>query len=220
MKTLSRTAPAGARRHGRAGDDTGHAILTFEEMLSIAQAGSARTARVVGVHATMGHPGYFAGLDLAIEPRLAGAIRVGGYNAPAAAMFVASDDPEALKTIGELTRARRVLRLAGENLAALAPEGLKTLGATVEAVAVDPGALLDLAAPKAIAPTPVTADAHAAGLAVQAWLPAEFPPPPLRPGDARRALAALYAAGVDGVAGDLAAPIARARGDALPSQRD
>jgi len=40
----------------------------------------------------------------------------------------------------------------------------------------------------------------AAGLAVQAWTASPFPLPPFHPGDARRILTALIAAGPEGVA--------------------
>jgi glycerophosphoryl diester phosphodiesterase len=207
------------RRGGRTGDGGGHAILTLEDLIAVARAGSVRTARVIGVHASMVHPAYFAGLDLAVEPRLASVIRSAGYNAPAAAMFVASPEINALKTIGELTRARRVLRIAADTPA---PTALTAILAHAEAMAVGADLLLDLSSARTLPATPLVADAHATGLAVQAWTndaDTPFPPPPLRSGDARRLLAALFAAGVDAVAGDLAGPIVRARDDAAPRDR-
>jgi len=218
LKTLVCGGPGGKRR-GAAAD---HLILTFEEVVAVARAGSVRMARVVGVQAAMPHSGYFAGLDMAQEPRLANAIRGAGYNSPAAAMLVASDDPQSLKTIGDLTRARRVLRLGAAGPAG-PPEDLAAMRAQAEAVAADPGALLDFADPKAVPPTGFIAAAHAAGLAVHAWTSdpaAAFPPPPFRPGDARRLMAALFAAGCEAVVGDLASPIARARDQATPRDRD
>jgi glycerophosphoryl diester phosphodiesterase len=217
LKSLTLGAP-GAKRRPRAGQDSGRSILTFEEIIAIARAGSVRSARVVGVHATMLHTAYFAGLDLAIEPRLASAIRVGGYNSPAAAMFVASAETEALATIGHLIRARRVLRLE----AAGPSRTMASIRAMAEAVAAPPDALLDLGSPKTTPTTPFIEAAHGTGLAVQAWTGdgATFPPPPFRPGDARRLLGALYSAHADAVAGDLAGPIARARDEAFPRDRD
>ena len=217
LKTLTCT-PA-SRRRAQAGMEVGRAILTFEELVTIARAGSVRTGRVIGLQAEMPFPTYFAGLDLALEPRLAGVIRVAGYNAPAAAMMVASADAEALKTIGELTRVRRVLRLAAASGDAPSPAGLAALRSRAEAVAVDAGLILDLTAPKTLPATPLVAAAHEAGLGVHAWTGGGFPPAPWRPADGRRLLAALFAAGVDAVSGDLAAPIARARSDVLPEKQ-
>lgn len=219
LKTLVCGAP-GARRRGGAAVGPSRAILTFDEMVGIARAGSVRTARVIGLQAGIAHSAYFTGLDLAPGPPLATAIRVAGYNAPAAAMFVASRDADALRTMGELTRARRVLRVDGKEAADAA--SLTTLRANAEAIATDTGALLDLAAAKTTPATSLIADAHAAGLAIHAWTSGPditFPPPPFRTGDARRLLAALFAAGCDAVVGDLAAPIARARDDATPRDR-
>jgi glycerophosphoryl diester phosphodiesterase len=212
LRTLARSPPE-SRRRGRPPPPGAGALLTFEDLVAVARAGSVATARVIGVQAGMLEPAFFAGQDLAIEPRLAAAIRLAGYNAPAAAMMVASDDPRALEAIGALTRARRVLRL-GPGASAGGPLALAAIRAHAEAVAADFHLLLDLGQVKTTPPTPWIAAAHAAGLQVQAWISGmgEFPPPPFHPGDARRLLAALIAAGADAVAGDLAAPIARARG--------
>jgi glycerophosphoryl diester phosphodiesterase len=212
LKSLARLPPAPPRR-GR--PPAPAALLTFDDLIAIARAGSVATARVVGVQAGLVHPAFFAGLDLAVEPRLATAIRLAGYNSPAAAMVVASEDREALKTLGGLTRARRALRLHVDAGPPTTPAVLAEIRRLAEIIAPDFALLLDLANPKLTPPMPLIANAHAAGLAVQAWTtaqPGAFPPPPFRPGDTRRLLAALIAAGADAVAGDLAAPIARARG--------
>ena len=215
LKTLVPGAPGLGRRGGKT---AGHAILTFEEVVAIARAGSVSTARVIGVEAGLSHSAYFAGLDLAVEPLLASAIRVAGYDSPAAAMFVSSPDPASLKTIGELTRARRVLPIAMKDLEASgagSPDGLKAIRAYAEVLAPEAALLVDLSKPKVIEPTGLIADAHAAGLAVHAWaLGAMFPPPPFKAADSQRLLAALFAAGADAVAGDHAANIVRARDEA------
>jgi glycerophosphoryl diester phosphodiesterase len=211
IKSLILLAPRG--RSERPVPDKGARpeILTFDELMKLAQAASVRAARTVGVYASLLHPKYFARLDLPLEPNVAGAIRAQGYNSPAAALFVASDDADTLKALGDIIRARRVRRLRpGDGR----PDDLK--GAAQGAVALAPPAewVIDAANPKTLAATDFVAKAHEAGLAVHAWAEDAFPPPPLKPGDARRALAALFAAGADGVCADLAAPAARARSDA------
>ena len=221
LKTLVRgPAPPGKGRGGKA---VGHAILTFEEIVAIARAGSVRTARVIGVDAGLSRSGYYAGLDLAVEPLLASAIRVAGYDSPAAAMFVSSPDPAVLKAIGELTRARRVLPLGAKDVEASgagSPDGLKAIRAYAEVLAPDAGLLLDLSKPKAVTPAPLIADAHAAGLAVHAWAAdGTFPPPPFKGGDSPRLTAALFAAGADAVAGDHPAALVKARNAALAHAR-
>jgi len=104
----------------------------------------------------------------------------------------------------------------------LSPDGLASLARQVWAVALPVEAVLDLSNAKSPQATGLTAQAHMAGLMVHAWAGsggAVFPPPPFKGGDARRLLTGLFAAGVDGVCGELAAPIARARADALNARR-
>ena len=221
LKTLTRVPSVAKRRAGAKGD-SGRAILTFEELVAIARAGSVATARVVGIQAGLLHPAYFAARDLALEPRMAGAIRLAAYDSPAAAMWVMSEDGDALATIGGLARVRRVLFIGSRGLDDLSPTVLKASRTRSEVVAIAADRLLDLTTTKTVPPTSVIADVHAAGYAVQAWttgVAQPFPPPPYRPGDTRRLLAALFAADADAVAGDLAAPIARARADAAPGTR-
>jgi glycerophosphoryl diester phosphodiesterase len=207
-------------------------ILTFEELIGIARAGCVSQARVIGVQANLAHAGYFADLDLPLEPKLAHVIHAQGYNSPVAAMLVASEEPRALKTLSQLTTARRVQRFgtgSGPTGAPglswadmLSPDGLASLARQVWAVAFPAEAILDLSNPKALQATGLTAAAHMAGLTVHAWAGSEqtvFPPPPFKGGDARRLLTGLFAAGVDGVCGDLAAPTFRARADALNNRR-
>jgi glycerophosphoryl diester phosphodiesterase len=229
LKSLTLSGGPRDRRPAAADRPT---VLTCEELIAIARAGCVSQGRVIGVQASLAHSTYFANLDLPLEPKLAHVIHAQGYNSPAAAMLVASDDPRALKTLGQLTTVRRVQRIgvgSGPTGAPgvgwadmLSPEGLSSLARQVWAVALPAEAILDLSNPKAPQATGFTAAAHMAGLMVHALAGSEqaaFPPPPFKGGDARRLLADLFAAGVDGVCGDLAAPIARARNDALNARR-
>jgi glycerophosphoryl diester phosphodiesterase len=217
VKSLNGMVPGRVRRAGP--PPPGRGVLTFEELIGIARNGSVKNARVVGLHATVSRSTYFAGLDLAVEPRLASLIRQGGYNSQAAAMFVASAEPEALKALGEQTRARRVRRLGvgEEGVADLIAARLKPLAGRAEVVAPDIELVLDLSNPKAPTILPVLDDAHAAGLGVQVWRAGRpFPPPPFRASDARRFDIALYRAGAEAIAADRAAPLATALDEILP----
>jgi len=229
LKSLTLTGSPRERRPAAADRPT---LLTFEELIAIARAGCISQGRVIGVQASLVHPTYFANIGLPLEPKLAHVIHAQGYNSPAAAMLVASEDPRALKTLGQLTTARRVQRIgagSGPNGAPglswadmLSPDGLAGLARQAWAVALPAEAILDLSNPKAPQATGLTSAAHMAGLIVHAWAGSEqagFPPPPFKGGDARRLLADLFAAGVDGVCGDFAALIARARNDALNAHR-
>ena len=61
---LPQLRPASAAFDGQA------QILTFEEVWAIAQAGSKRTGRTIGVYPELKHPTYFAAIGLATEDRL------------------------------------------------------------------------------------------------------------------------------------------------------
>jgi glycerophosphoryl diester phosphodiesterase len=210
LKTLTCTEPS-TKARGRSASEAAPQILTFQEVIDIARAASAREARVIGVCASLRHPAWFAASDLALEPRVADLIRINGYNWPAAAMIVQSPDVDCLKTLGGLTRARRTWLLA--EAAATPPDFVAARGWAegVEAAALD---LLDLSGPAAT-PTPLTASAHAAGLTVQARVDQRgdaFPPRPFRRGDVRAFLAATLAAGPDRLATRAPAEAVKARG--------
>jgi glycerophosphoryl diester phosphodiesterase len=228
LKTLTcrepfpRLAPAAAAFDGQ------WPILTFQEVIDLARAGSMRTARVIGVCATMTRPAYFASLGLQLEPRLADAVRAGGYNWPAAAMLVRGFEPGALKTFGGLSRVRRVQMLRGEGGPdgqagaqqagarygdMTGADGLADVRARAEAIGPPPGMLLDLTG-KAASPTDLAARAQAAGLAVYGWVPTA----PALPAP-HALLTALFAAGIDGLSCEDPGAAVKARRDALGEMR-
>ena len=194
LKTLI-CGPVGARR-GRG--ETPPTILTFQELIDAARAGCVRTARVIGVCAALPHPAYFVGLGLALEPRVADAIRKGGYDALAAAMIVTSADADALRALARLTRVRRVLRLGADRAGDLA-----SVRGFAHGVAPDLARIIDVGASRRPTPTPFIAQAHAAGLVVHAWA---------APADSQALMETAYAAAVDAISADLARPAVKARG--------
>jgi glycerophosphoryl diester phosphodiesterase len=181
------------KRGGHA--DAKAAVLTFQDVTDIARAGSVRAARVVGVYAGLVRPAYFTGLNLALEPLVATAVEKAGYNSAAAAMFVASLDAAALKTLAGLTRARRVQRMSG---AAGDGDAAYLAGVHACAQAVAPDA--------ALLASGFCGKAHAAGLLVHAWA---------APEDSERVKAAAFAAGADGVCAEFAPAAVRARRAAM-----
>lgn len=213
IKSLTLAFPGGQDKRPAAAKTERPVILTFDEFAAAARAASVRTARIVGVYASLIAPKYFARLDLPLEQNLARAISAAGYNSPAAAMFVASDDPDSLNGLSDLTRVRRVRRWRH---GAPPPENLKAAAAGARAIAPPADWVLDVSDPKSLKVGDLVESAQNSGLAVHAWVGAagDVFGPPLKPGDSRRALAALFAGGVDGVCVDLAAPAARARNDA------
>ncbi|HEY2048012.1 MAG TPA: glycerophosphodiester phosphodiesterase family protein [Caulobacteraceae bacterium] len=216
IKSLTLTLPGGQDRRSGSAKAERPVILTFDELTRAARAASVRTTRVVGVYATLMAPKYFASLDLPLEQNLARAISAAGYNSTAAAAFVASDDLDSLKVLGELTRARRV-RLWGRGAPATAPTDVQEAAAGTLNIAPPADWLLDVSDPKNLKLTGLAGAAHTAGFGVHAWVRGSgdfFAPPPLKPGDSRRALATLFTDTIEGVSVDLAEPAARARNDA------
>ena len=200
LKTLI-CGPVGARR-GRG--EAPPAIMTFQEVMDTARAGCIRTARVIGVYAAVPRPAYLASLGLALEPRVADAIRKGGYDALAAAMIVICSDRDALQALARLTRVRRVLRLGPETTVDLA--GAR---AVAHGVAPDLTRIVDGTTPRRPAATPFIADAHAAGLVVHAWA---------APADPQGLMETAFAAGVDAVSADLARAAVKARAKTTTSE--
>ena len=215
-------------------------ILTFQEVIDIARAGSIRTGRVIGVYPEMKHPSYFTSIGLPLEARLADAVRTNGYNSQAAAIFVQCFEVGALKTFAKLSRARRVMLLDTEGGPAdqpdvkyadmITPSGLKGVRAFADAIGPNQGLVLDLEAEPFPAMTPLVADAHAAGLAVHSWTARQenyFLPKRLqkgdpkkpdfarRPGDIHALLIALYMTRLDGLFSDFPALAFKARDEAM-----
>src|SRR5260221_8539985 len=131
LKTLTCRERLPQIRPARAKFDGTEPILTFQEVIDIARAGSVRTARTIGIYPEMKHPSHFASVGLPLEERLADALRTNGYNSPAAAVFVQCFEPTALQAFARLSRARRIQLIdAGEKAAARTPPaGLKPIRA-------------------------------------------------------------------------------------------
>jgi glycerophosphoryl diester phosphodiesterase len=181
----------------------------------------------------MKHPAHFRRLGLAFEPIMAAALKAEGLDAPTAPVLVQCFEVGPLKTLAGLSKAPRVQLVSGEGGPADLPgvryadmvtaSGLKAIAGYAQAVGPEWRLVLKVDGAGALAgPTPLVADAHAAGLKVYPWtVRAEnvFLPPALQrggnpsdPGDAASLLKALYAAGVDGVFCDFPDLAVAARG--------
>lgn len=212
---LPQLRPASARFDGQ------ETIPTFQEVVALAKAESARTGRVIGVYPEMKHPAYFASLGLPIETRLAQALKDNGLDAEDAPVFVQCFEVQPLKTFKTLSKARRVQLVGAETPGMVSAEGLKQIAGYAHGVGPDWSLVIPTAGGELGAPTPLVGQARALGLEVHPWtVRAEnrFLPAALRNGadpavhgDAAAVLKALYAAGVTGVFSDFPGLAVQAR---------
>ena len=164
---------------------------------------------------------------------MAAALKAEGLDSAGAPVLVQCFEVGPLKTLATLSRAPRVQLVSAEGGPADLPgvsyadmvtvEGLKAIAGYAQALGPEWRQVIAINAAGALAgPTPLVANAHAAGLKVIPWtVRAEnaFLPPALRRGtgpgahgDVATLLKALFAAGVDGLFSDFPDLAVAARG--------
>lgn len=220
-------------RPGNAGYDGQEAVPTFAEVLDLAREAG------VGIYPELKHPSHLRALGLDPVAALASAVRAGGGQRAADAMFVQCFETAPLRALSEMSSLRwrcvQLLEVAGgpwdrpgvRFMDMLSEAGLREIAGYARTIGVEKTLIVprDEAA-RALPATGLVARAHAAGLSVHAWtFRAEnyFLPAQLRRGDAGAPdflrqhgdldaeLRAFYAAGVDGVFSDFPAAAAAAR---------
>ena len=169
LKTLRARERLPALRPGSAAFDGQEAILTFEEVLDIAQAAG------VGVAPELKHPTHFAALGLAMEDAFVAVLARRGLTGAEAPVLVQCFEVGALQRLAGRIRTPLLQLMAREGgpadrpeltYAAMAtPEGLAGVAAYAGWIGVDT-AMIE---PAPGAPTSLIAEAHAAGLKVAGW---------------------------------------------------
>jgi len=224
LKTLRARERLPALRPGSAAFDGQAEIPTYKEVVDLAKAESKRLGRTIGAYPEMKHPSYFAGLGLPMEQRLADTLKAFGLDSKSAPVFVQCFEVEPLKTIGRMTKARRVM-LVGQGAAPVdvtSAAGVKAIAAFAEGLGPEWPLVIPIVDGGLGPATSLVADAHAAGLAVHPWtVRAEnaFLPLKLRRGtapadhgDVDAVYSALFASGIDGLFSDFPGLAVKARG--------
>jgi glycerophosphoryl diester phosphodiesterase len=141
--------------------DGAYEIPTFEEILGLVAAESARLGRPIGVYPETKHPAYFAALGLGLEEPLVDALSRHGYGGPDAPVFVQSFEPESLQRVRSRTAYPLVqLVSATGRVDLVTATGLRRVATWADALGVDKALVRG---------SSVVADAHAAGLLVHVW---------------------------------------------------
>lgn len=221
-------------RPGNQAFDGAEPILTFEEVIDIARAGSTRTGRTIGVAPELKHPTYFARRGLEMTGPFVRVLRDQGLTGrnPAVPVMVQCFEVATLVRLDQEIDLPRIQLMAptggpadqpGITYDAMAtPEGLAQIATYATAIGVETTMIEPRdAAGAVLAPTTLVADARANGLKVIAWtFRAEnvFLPlndrkgtDPAGHGDLTAMLKRFYAYGVDAVFSDFPALAVRAR---------
>lgn len=150
-------------------------ILTFEEVVAIARAGSERTGRTIGIAPELKHPTYFASRGLPMETALVAVLQVHGLTGADAAIFVQCFEVGTLRTLNGMIDTPLVqlidasggpADLSDQTYAAMTtPDGLLAIREYADWVGVN----TRLIEPRPGAPTMLINDTHAVGLKVAAW---------------------------------------------------
>jgi glycerophosphoryl diester phosphodiesterase len=187
---FAQARPRNAEFDGRLG------IATLDEVIALAAGAGGSGARRVGIYPELKHAAHFDSAGLAVEKRLAEALRADA--ARALPVFVQSFELPALRRFAEHSDAPRVLLLARP----LPPAALRDFASQVQAIGVAKSLVFPRDAAGAIGEaTALVAEAHALGLALHAWTfrnEDAFLPANLR-GRPRRELELAFATGIDGV---------------------
>ena len=91
-------------------------IPTFQEVIDLAKAESARTGRTIGIYPETKHPTYHAALGLAFEDKLLDMLKAAGWTDKTAPVFVQSFETANLKYLRPKTQLRLVQLVDGDGV--------------------------------------------------------------------------------------------------------
>lgn len=214
-------------RPGNTAFDGLYLIPTLDEVIDLARHSVSCDGRQIGVYPETKHPSYFDSIGLSLEEPLVDALESNGVNDADAPVIVQSFEVSNLQDLDEQTDVRLAqlvsssgrpydFTLAGDPRTyadLVTPTGLAEIAGYADGVGVEKSVLIPRTpAGTLAAPSPVIADAHAAGLSVHGWtfrlenqyLPAEFrsSSDPFAAGDLAGEIQVFLDAGMDGIFSD------------------
>jgi len=180
LKTLKARERLPAFRPGSAAFDGQEPILTFDEVVAIAQEASTRTGRTIAVAPELKHPTYFARIGLPMEDAFVvelERLRLTGADAPIIIQCFEVGPLERLSQRIDAPLAQLVNSIGSPAdrpdmtyAQMITLEGLKVMAAYADWVAPETTLVLPRdAAGRSTAPSALVGDAHAAGLKVVVW---------------------------------------------------
>ncbi len=232
LKTLRARERLPALRPASSAFDGQEPILTFDEVVAIAHEGGTRIGRVIGVAPELKHPSHFAALGLPMEDAFVAALERHGLTGADAPILIQCFEVGTLERLKARIDAPLLqLMQAGGGPAdrpdatyaeMATPQGLAEVARYADAIGVQDLMVVPRNdAGRALSASPLTANAHAAGLKVVVWtfraenlfLPAQYRvgDTPAGHGDLTDWLKAIYALGVDAVFSDFPAAAVKAR---------
>ncbi len=149
-------------------------IPTLAEIIALAKRRSAETGRTIGIYPETKHPTYFAGIGHPTDVKLVAELREAGWDSATAPVFIQSFEVKNLQRLHTITRIRLIQLIDSEGGPAdgaqpsyagmITPVGLKAVAAYAYGIGPNKAMLWAGATP-----SPLVANAHAAGLRVHPW---------------------------------------------------
>lgn len=176
LQTLRARERLPALRPANVAFDGDEPILTFQQVIDIARASSARTGRVIGVVPELKHPSHFAAAGLPMEDTFVDVLTANDLTGADAPVLIQCFEVGPLQRLAARIDAPRLQLMSVHGgpvdrpdltYAAMAtPAGLKTVATYAGWIGVEAAMIApDLERPQ----TALIADAHAADLKVAAW---------------------------------------------------
>jgi glycerophosphoryl diester phosphodiesterase len=204
-----------------------YVIPTLDEVIDLARHSVSCDGRQIGVYPETKHPSYFDSIGLSLEEPLVAALQANGVDSADAPVIVQSFEVANLKELNGLTDVHLAqlinssgrpydFTLAGDARTyadLVKPTGLAEVASYADGIGAEKSVLIPRTPEGRLSsPSPVIADAHAAGLDVHGWtfrlenqyLPVEFrsSADPIAPGDLAGEIRVFLDAGMDGIFSD------------------